>query len=100
MVKDSLAAVPDLDEIREKVRKTVGYFKSSTVAKEELAALQRDLKQNDLKLIQEVDTRSAAGGPCKKREDYLEWPEYFMAVAFLSAQRSKDPSSQGIPQFF
>ncbi|NXQ45259.1 DCTD deaminase, partial [Catharus fuscescens] len=33
-------------------------------------------------------------GSCKKREDYLEWPEYFMAVAFLSAQRSKDPSSQ------
>ncbi|XP_041943386.1 deoxycytidylate deaminase isoform X1 [Alosa sapidissima] len=33
-------------------------------------------------------------GPIGKREDYLEWPEYFMAVAFLSAQRSKDPSSQ------
>ncbi|KAK1346389.1 hypothetical protein QTO34_000245 [Cnephaeus nilssonii] len=32
--------------------------------------------------------------PCKKHEDYLEWPEYFMAVAFLSAQRSKDPNSQ------
>uniref|UniRef100_UPI00398E8B09 deoxycytidylate deaminase-like n=1 Tax=Pristiophorus japonicus TaxID=55135 RepID=UPI00398E8B09 len=32
--------------------------------------------------------------PCKKREDYLEWSEYFMAVAFLSAQRSKDPNSQ------
>ncbi|CAO2612118.1 Deoxycytidylate deaminase [Lemmus lemmus] len=31
---------------------------------------------------------------CKKRDDYLEWPEYFMAVAFLSAQRSKDPNSQ------
>ncbi|XP_035682867.1 deoxycytidylate deaminase-like isoform X1 [Branchiostoma floridae] len=30
----------------------------------------------------------------KKRSDYLEWDEYFMAVAFLSAQRSKDPSSQ------
>ncbi|XP_029950162.1 deoxycytidylate deaminase-like isoform X4 [Salarias fasciatus] len=30
----------------------------------------------------------------RKRDDYLEWPEYFMAVAFLSAQRSKDPSSQ------
>ena len=28
------------------------------------------------------------------RTDYLEWPDYFMAVAFLSAQRSKDPSSQ------
>jgi deoxycytidylate deaminase len=30
----------------------------------------------------------------KKREDYLSWPDYFMAVAFLSAMRSKDPSSQ------
>jgi len=30
----------------------------------------------------------------KKRRDYLEWPEYFMAVAFLSAQRSKDPATQ------
>ncbi|XP_031151270.1 deoxycytidylate deaminase isoform X3 [Sander lucioperca] len=34
------------------------------------------------------------GSTTTKREDYLEWPEYFMAVAFLSAQRSKDPSSQ------
>eukprot|EP01137_Pigoraptor_chileana_P030257 Opistho-2@1365 len=30
----------------------------------------------------------------EKREDYLSWTDYFMAVAFLSAQRSKDPSSQ------
>jgi len=30
----------------------------------------------------------------KKRQDYLEWPEYFMAVAFLSAQRSKDAATQ------
>lgn len=37
--------------------------------------------------------------PCKKREDYLEWPEYFMAVAFLSAQRSKDPNSQ-VSEFY
>ena len=29
-----------------------------------------------------------------KRTDYLQWDEYFMAVAFLSAQRSKDPKSQ------
>lgn len=29
-----------------------------------------------------------------KRTEYLSWDEYFMAVAFLSAQRSKDPSSQ------
>lgn len=30
----------------------------------------------------------------KKREDYLEWEEYFMSVAFLAAKRSKDPCSQ------
>lgn len=30
----------------------------------------------------------------KKRVGYLEWPDYFMAVAFLSAQRSKDPATQ------
>ncbi len=30
----------------------------------------------------------------KKRNNYLQWDEYFMAVAFLSAKRSKDPNSQ------
>ncbi len=29
-----------------------------------------------------------------KRQDYLSWDEYFMGVAMLSAQRSKDPSTQ------
>lgn len=29
-----------------------------------------------------------------KREGYLVWDDYFMAIAFLSAQRSKDPSTQ------
>ncbi|XP_047433537.1 deoxycytidylate deaminase [Mugil cephalus] len=37
---------------------------------------------------------SLNGNTTRKRQNYLEWPEYFMAVAFLSAQRSKDPSSQ------
>jgi len=30
----------------------------------------------------------------KKRDDYLSWEEYFMAVAQLSAMRSKDPNTQ------
>jgi dCMP deaminase len=30
----------------------------------------------------------------KKRTDYLSWDEYFMGVALLSAQRSKDPNTQ------
>lgn len=29
-----------------------------------------------------------------KREDYIDWREYFMAIAFLAAKRSKDPSYQ------
>lgn len=29
-----------------------------------------------------------------KREDYLSWEQYFMGIAFLSAQRSKDPTTQ------
>ncbi len=29
-----------------------------------------------------------------KRTDYLSWDEYFMAIALLSAQRSKDPNTQ------
>ena len=31
---------------------------------------------------------------CKKRQNYLTWDEYFMAIAKLSAMRSKDPSTQ------
>ena len=29
-----------------------------------------------------------------QRKDYISWDEYFMGVASLSAQRSKDPSTQ------
>jgi dCMP deaminase len=29
-----------------------------------------------------------------KRQDYISWDEYFMGVALLSAQRSKDPNTQ------
>lgn len=29
----------------------------------------------------------------EKREDYLKWDEYFMGIALLSAERSKDPNT-------
>lgn len=29
-----------------------------------------------------------------RREDYISWDSYFMGIAILSAQRSKDPSTQ------
>ena len=30
----------------------------------------------------------------EKRRDYITWDDYFMGVALLAAQRSKDPSTQ------
>ncbi len=33
-------------------------------------------------------------GMSSKREDYISWDEYFMGVACLAAQRSKDPGTQ------
>ena len=29
-----------------------------------------------------------------KRTDYINWDEYFMGIALLTAMRSKDPNSQ------
>ena len=29
-----------------------------------------------------------------KRQDYISWDEYFMAVAKLAGMRSKDPNTQ------
>lgn len=39
-----------------------------------------------------IECRADAKGD--KREDYISWDEYFMAVAVLSAHRSKDPNTQ------
>ena len=44
----------------------------------------------------ECNGESSSPSVCTKRKDYLNWEEYFMAIAFLSAQRSKDPHSTGI----
>jgi dCMP deaminase len=32
--------------------------------------------------------------PMGKRKDYIGWDDYFMGISLLSAQRSKDPSTQ------
>ena len=39
--------------------------------------------------------RARTPSPAKmKRKDYINWDEYFMGIALLSAMRSKDPNSQ------
>ena len=50
--------------------------------------------------IAEIDGRSGRGAKNSeregnsKREGYLPWEKFFMSVAFLSSQRSKDPNTQ------
>ncbi len=44
----------------------------------------------DNEFVDEEEGRDAK----TKREDYLHWDDYFMGIALLSAQRSKDPSTQ------
>lgn len=34
-----------------------------------------------------------------QRSGYLKWDEYFMALCFVSAQRSKDPNTQVIAKY-
>lgn len=47
------------------------------------------------KVLKELDRVGFAGKlKDSKRKDVLSWDEYFMAVAALSAKRSKDPSTQ------
>jgi dCMP deaminase len=50
------------------------------------------LQYRDL-LLREADYDPLAVGPTK-RVDALQWDDYFLAMAFLTAQRSKDPNTQ------
>jgi len=47
-----------------------------------------DVEAKQCKMINE------ASGIVHKRSDYISWADYFMGIAILSAQRSKDPNSQ------
>ncbi|XP_029301006.1 zinc finger BED domain-containing protein 4-like [Cottoperca gobio] len=57
LIKKALDQNPVLSDIRASSRKVVGYFKSSTTAKERLTKVQEQMRWPALKLIQEVDTR-------------------------------------------
>ncbi|KAL3977095.1 protein phosphatase 1L [Sarotherodon galilaeus] len=57
VVKKALDQTPEVSDIRAKSKKIVGYFRSSTTAKERLSVVQEQLRKPQLKLIQEVETR-------------------------------------------
>lgn len=45
-------------------------------------------------LLEEAKYDSSKVDDNRKRKDLLSWQDYFMAMAFLTAQRSKDPNTQ------
>jgi len=48
------------------------------------------------KLDNDTLNDSVLCSPCKakKRDNVIQWDDYFMSVAFLSSMRSKDPNTQ------
>jgi dCMP deaminase len=59
-------------------------FKKEMDAKEEACKL----------LLKEANYDASKVEDNGKRTDYISWHDYFMAMAFLTAQRSKDPNTQ------
>ncbi|XP_042624981.1 E3 SUMO-protein ligase ZBED1-like isoform X2 [Cyprinus carpio] len=57
IVKKALEQTSALADIRAKARKLVGFFRSSTTAKEKLAQLQQQMGRPTLKLVQEAEAR-------------------------------------------
>nr|XP_046263256.1 E3 SUMO-protein ligase ZBED1-like isoform X2 [Scatophagus argus] len=57
VVKESLCQTTELENIRNRARKIVAHFKSSTKAKEKLSSAQTNMGMPQKKLIQEVETR-------------------------------------------
>jgi dCMP deaminase len=52
-------------------------------------------EENAIQILQQeaqYNATSVEDNGCRKR--YLSWDDYFMSVAFLTAQRSKDPNTQ------
>jgi dCMP deaminase len=47
-----------------------------------------------VKSLQDSAPASPKPTGSQKRDDYIDWHEYFMAMAFLAAKRSKDPCTQ------
>lgn len=55
-----------------------------------------DISTEPTEAVATVTAKPKKGDPysAEPRQGYLSWDDYFMSVAFLSAQRSKDPNKQ------
>ncbi|MGL5596557.1 MAG: hypothetical protein ACRDDA_00215, partial [Aeromonas sp.] len=57
VVKKAIDSAPELEDLRNRGRKIVGHFRSSTTAKDKLSQFQHQMGRPQHKLIQEVETR-------------------------------------------
>ena len=68
---------------------------SNTLSDEKIC--NKDNKGDDKSIIRDIILKESRGYDINdptnvpKRSNYLSWDDYFLAVAYLSAQRSKDP---------
>ena len=69
------------------LEKLLWYFRMTEQISDKMKAV--DISDSD-----QNPTNINGNNTTTKRQDYLEWSEYFMAVSFLSAMRSKDPATQ------
>ena len=55
-----------------------------------------EFSNEDQMALLDISDQDANNGnvTTSKRSDFLPWEDYFLAVAFLSAMRSKDPATQ------
>ncbi|PIA51131.1 hypothetical protein AQUCO_01100162v1 [Aquilegia coerulea] len=70
------------------------FFNNNTNKKHlEEESQQQQQQRNDVVAVKKSPSPLCPFDP-SKRKGYLSWDDYFMAIAFLSAERSKDPNRQ------
>ncbi len=74
-----------IEELEQKVQEILNkIYEKSFEEEKKKNIFKHEFKQEKLFIKEKTE----------KRKDYLSWDEYFMGIALLSAQRSKDPSTQ------
>lgn len=85
------AATPSLSKrLKRRLSTSPSGRQLPTPARQEPAASRTDAEDDDIE-CKPCDPEAVMSS---KRTDYIEWDDYFMALAHLSAMRSKDPSTQ------
>jgi len=97
VLRPVLKSAPGKGEQKERVEESMAAENGGTevdgkeVVKEEV---KEGVKEGEVQGVEDSLQNLSIQPGNQPREDYLEWSEYFLAVSFLSAMRSKDPATQ------